>query len=53
MSNPLNLIIADPEIRQQRIETDVLYPMNISDNAVGGQPYARFTLKNRGFLSPD
>lgn len=53
MSNPLNLIIADPEIRQQRIETDVLYPMNISDNAVGGQPYCRFTLKNRGFLSPD
>ena len=53
MSNPLNLVIADPEIRQQRIETDVLYPMNINDNAVGGQPFCRFTLKNRGFLSPD
>ena len=51
--NPLNLVIDDPEIRQQRIETDVLFPMNINDNAVGGQPFCRFTLKNRGFLSPD
>ena len=51
--NPLNLVIANPEIKQQRIETDVLFPMNISDNAVGGQPVCRFVLKNRGFLSPD
>ena len=51
--NPLNLVIEDPEIRQQRIETDVLFPININDSAVNGAPFARFVLKNRGFLSPD
>lgn len=51
--NPLNLVIEDPEIRQQRIETDVLFPININDSAVSGAPFARFVLKNRGFLSPD
>ena len=51
--NPLNLVIDDPEIRQMRVETDLLAPMNINDNAVNGQPTCRFVLRNRGFLHPD
>ena len=51
--NPLNLVIDDPEIRQMRVETDLLAPMSINDNAVNGQPTCRFVLKNRGFLHSD
>ena len=49
--NPLNLKIQDNEIRQQRIETDVLYPIHIADGKTGGS--CRFVLKHRGFLDPD
>jgi len=52
MSNPLSLRIQDAEIRQQRIETDVLYPISVDDTfATGG--FCRFILKHRGFLHPD
>ena len=52
MSNPLSLRIQDSEIRQQRIETDVLNPIAIDDTfATGG--YCRFVLKHRGMLHPD
>tara|TARA_R100001594_G_scaffold145382_1_gene195489 strand:- start:929 stop:2902 length:1974 start_codon:yes stop_codon:yes gene_type:complete len=49
--NPLNLRIQDNEIRQQRIETDVVYPIHIQDGTSNGR--CRFTLKHRGMLDPD
>lgn len=51
-NNPLELKIEDAEIRQQRIETDIVNPIVADDNfATGG--YCRFVLKHRGFLHPD
>lgn len=48
---PINLNIGDNQIKQERVETDRVYPRTINDSIDGGQ--AIFVLKHRGYLSPD